>query len=343
MAVAIFMAEGEETTMATTMKAVVHDRYGSPGVLRVAEVETPVPADDEVLVRVHAAALNRLDWYGMAGRPWIGRVATGLRAPKDGSVGVDFAGTVAAVGRDVTGFAAGDEVFGARSGALAEYVRVRADGAVARRPAGVAVEEAATVGVAALTALQGLRDKGGLQPGQKVLVHGAGGGVGTFAVQIAKALGAEVTAVCGPQNVELVRSLGADEVVDYTRDDFSRSSRRFDLIFDNAGTRSWRACARVLAPDGIVVLVGGPMTNPLLGPLGHIVRMLVRAKAARRRCVFFVTKTNRADLELVGELLESGRVRPAIDRTYTLDECAEAFRYLGTGHLRGKLVVTLGP
>jgi NADPH:quinone reductase-like Zn-dependent oxidoreductase len=333
-----------ETARGTaTMKAVVHDRFGSSGVVHVDDVPAPAPGDDDVLVRVHAAALNRLDWYGMAGRPWIGRVAMGVRAPKERVLGVDFAGTVVEVGREVTAFAAGDEVFGARGASLAEYVCVPADGSIARKPAGVTFEEAATVGVAALTALQGLRDKGGVEPGRKVLVHGAGGGVGTFAVQIAKALGAEVTAVCGPQNVELVRSLGADEVVDYTREDFTRGGRRYDVLFDNAGTRSWRACARVLAPGGIVVLVGGPMTNPVLGPLGHIVRMLLRSRLARRRCVFFMTKTNRADLETVGELLESGRVRPAIDRAYSLDECAEAFRYLGTGHLRGKLVVTVRP
>ena len=336
----MLMTAAEHTGEATTMKAVVHSRYGSSEVVGTDEVDVPAPGPDDVLVSVHAAGLNRLDWYGIRGRPWVGRPMMGVRAPKARVLGEDFAGTVAAVGPDVTDFRSGDEVFGVRSRALAAYVLVPADKAIARKPAGLSFEEAGAVGVAAMTALQGLRDHGRLRAGQRVLVNGAGGGVGTFAVQIAKALGAEVTAVCSTQNVELVRSLGADEVVDYTREDFSRGGRRHDLFFDNAGSRSWRASTRVLTPDGAVVLVGGPMTNPLLGPLGHIVRMRLRAIAARRKCAFFMAKPNRADLETLAELLESGQVRSVIDRTYTAEESAEAFRYLGTGHLRGKLVVT---
>ena len=321
------------------MKAIMRSTFGSPDVLELRETEKPEVGDGETLVRVRAASVNPADWYGVTGRPYAGRVAMGLRKPKTDRVGTDFAGTVEAVGKAVTHVEPGDEVFGARSGALAEYVCAR--DAVVRKPANVTLEQAAAVPVAAITALQGLRDKGGLQPGQKVLVNGASGGVGTFAVQIAKALGAEVTGVCSTGNVDLVRSLGADRVVDYTREDFTRSGRRYDLLLDVAGSRSWSDCKRVLEPRATLVIVGAPKGTRLLGPLSHIARLRAASLGSSRKAVFFVAKLNRADLDVLRELIEAGQVTPVVDRTYPLSETADAFRYLGEGHARGKVVVTL--
>ncbi len=322
------------------MKAIVHTRYGSPDVLELQEVDKPDPTDDEVLVRVRAASVNPADWYGVAGRPYVGRALMGLRKPKSSSVRTDFAGTVEAVGRDVTEFRPGDEVFG-RSGAFAEYVCVRADGALAPKPANLTFEQAAAVAVAALTALQGLRDKGQVQPGQKVLINGASGGVGTFAVQIAKALGAEVTGVCSTRNVDLVRSLGADHVVDYTQEDFTRSDRRYDLMLDVAGSRSWSECRRVLNPQATLVIIGAPKGGRLMGPLSHIIKVRLAAVRSSRKAVFFIANLNKQDLEVLGELLEAGKVTPVIDRRYELSDVADAFRYLGEGHAQGKIVVTV--
>ena len=327
------------TVQATTMKAIVRDTYGSADVLKLREVEKPELTDDGVLVRVHAASVNRGDWYTVAGM-YVARPATGLRRPKSRLIGTDFAGTVEAVGRDVTEFRPGDEVFGGRAGALAEYVCARAR-SIALKPARLTFEEAAAVPVAALTALQGLRDRGQIQPRQKVLINGASGGVGTFAVQIAKALGAEVTAVCSTRNVDLARSIGADHVVDYTREDFTRSEQRYDLMFDNAGSRSWSECKRVLNPQATVVLVGGQMGNRLLGPLGHVIRMRLAATLSSRKAVFFIAKVNSADMEVLRELLEAEKVTPVIDRRYELSEVADAFRYVGEGHARGKVVITV--
>ena len=324
---------------AGTMKAIVRDTYGSPDVLKLGEVEKPDLADDGVLVRVHAASVARGDWYSLTGL-YVGRTELGLRKPKSRLIGGDFAGTVEAVGRDVTGLQPGDEVFGGRSGALAEYVCARAR-SVAVKPAHLSFEEAAAVPTSALTALQGLRDRGQLQPGQNVLINGASGGVGTFAVQIAKALGAEVTAVCSTRNVDLVRSIGADRVVDYTREDFTRSDQRYDLMFDNAGSRSWSECKRVLKPHATVVLVGGQMGGRLLGPLGHVIKMRLAALLGSRKAVFFVAKFNSADMEVLRELLEDRKVTPVIDRRYELSEIADAFRYLGEGHAQGKVVITV--
>lgn len=320
------------------MKAIVHNTYGSPDVLELREIDKPDPTDDEVLVRVRAASLNPADWYGLTGMPYVARALMGLRKPKSNSVGADIAGTVEAVGKNVTQFRPGDEVFG-RSGAFAEYVCVGE--AVAPKPANLTFEEAASVPVAAITALQGLRDKGQLQPGQKVLINGASGGVGTFAVQIAKAFGAEVTGVCSTGNVDLVRSLGADHVIDYTKEDFTRSDRRYDLLLDVAGSRSWRACRRVLNPQATLVIVGAPKGNRLLGPLGHIAKVRLAALRSSRTVVFFIAKLNQPDLEILRELLEAGKVTPVVDRRYELSETADAFRYLGDGHARGKIVVTL--
>jgi NADPH:quinone reductase-like Zn-dependent oxidoreductase len=323
------------------MKAVVRDRFGSPEVLELLELEAPELADDEVLVRVHASSVNAVDWYTMAGRPLVGRALMGLRAPKVRTLGGDFAGTVEAVGKVVTVFEPGDEVFGVKHGAFAEYVFVPTHLGIARKPANLTFEESAAVPIAALAALQGLRDHGKVQPGQKVLVNGASGGVGTFAVQIAKALGARVTAVCSTRNVEQARSLGADDVIDYTREDFTRNGRRYDVLFDNSGSRSWSACRRVLAPDATVVLVGGPKTSRLLGPLGHFVAMKLGAVRSSQNAIFFVAKPNRPDLDALRDLIEAGTIAPVIERRYELRDVADALRYIGEGHARGKLVVTV--
>ena len=321
------------------MKAIVHDRYGSPEVLELQEVEKPNVTDDGVLVRVRAASVNPADWYGMTGLPYVGRALMGLLKPKQRVLGVDFAGTVEAVGEDITEFRPGDDVFGGRSGSFAEYVCVR--NAVVLKPANVTFEQAAAVPIAALTALQGLRDKGQVQPGHKVLINGASGGVGTFAVQIAKALGAEVTGVCSTRNVDLVRSIGADHVVDYTREDFTRNDRRYDLLLDVAGSRSWPECKRVLNPQATLVIVGAPKGNRLIGPLSHIVKVRLAALRSSQRVVFFIAKVNKADMEVLQELLEAGKVTPVIDRRYELSEVADAFRYLGEGHAQGKIVITV--
>ena len=333
------------------MKAIVRNTYGSPDVLELQEVEKPDLADDGVLVRVRAASVNRGDWYSLTGTPYVARMQLGLLKPKSNRLGVDFAGTVEAVGRDVTQFRPGDEVFGGRSsGAFAEYVCVRAAAPlrrslqsfiVAPKPANLAFEEAAAVPVAALTALQGLRDKGQIQLGQQVLINGASGGVGTFAVQIAKALGAEVTAVCSTRNVELVRSLGADHVIDYTREDFTRSDQRYDLMLDVAGSRSWSECRRILNPQATLVIVGAPKGNAVIGPLSHIVKVRLAALRSSQKVVFFVAKFNKPDMEVLRELLEVGKVRPVIDRRYELSEIADALRYMGEGHAQGKIVITV--
>lgn len=322
------------------MQAIVRDRYGSPDVLRLDEVERPMPTDDGVLVRVSAASVNAVDWYDVTGKPWIARPLTGLRGPKGSRLtGRDFAGTVEAVGKEVTDLIPGDEVYGGKpgGGSFAEYVCVSTG--VARKPVNLTFEEAAAVPLAALTALQGLRDHGELQSGQHALVNGASGGVGTFAVQIAKALGAEVTAVCSTRNVEQARSLGADRVIDYTHEDFTRSGARFDVILDVSGTRSWSRYRRVMNRQAVLVLVGAPKANALLGPLGHFIRVRLAAWRGSQRAVFFIANFNASDLGVLRELLESGSVKPVVERRYALGEAADALRYLGDGHARGKLVL----
>lgn len=322
------------------MRAIVRDRYGPPGVLELREIETPTPADAEVLVRVRAASVNPVDWHSMTGKPYLVRMQGGLRAPKSSRLGTDFAGTVEAVGKEVVGLHPGDDVFGARTGSLAEYVCV--ENAMAAKPANVSFEEAAAVPVAAITALQGLRDKGGLEAGQKVLVNGASGGVGTFAVQIAKALGAEVTGVCSTRNVDLVRSLGADRVVDYTSEDFTRSAGRYDLVLDVAGSRSWSDLSRVLSPKATVVAAGGPKVNRMTGlSLRRLARMRLATLTGNRRATIYLAKLGRGDLLTLAGLLEAGKVRSVVDRVYPIEETARALAYLGEGHARGKVVVTL--
>jgi len=320
------------------MKAIVRDKYGPPDGVELQEVEKPEVTDDGLLVRVRAASVNRVDWYDVTGTPWIARPMTGLRGPKSRFTGRDFAGTVEAVGKDVTDLWPGDEVFGGKKGggSFAEYVGVPAD--IARKPAGLTFEEAAAVPVAALTALQGLRDHGQLQPGQKVLVNGASGGVGTFAVQIAKALGAEVTGVCSTRNVEQARSLGADHVIDYTGVDFTRTGERYDLILDIAGSKSWSQCRRVLNPNAILVIVGAEGSR-LMGPLGHIAKVRLGALRGSQKAVFFVANFNGPDLAVLSDLLETGKVKPVVERRYELVEVADALRYMGEGHARGKIVI----
>ena len=322
------------------MRAMVYERYGPPNVLELKEIERPAVVDDGVLVRVHAASVNPFDWHFLTGTPYLARLGAGLRKPKNHVLGVDFAGTVEAVGKEVTQFHPGDEVFGARNGAFGEYVCVRKS--VALKPANLTFEQAAAVPVAGVTALQGLRDKGRLQAGHKVLINGASGGVGTFAVQIAKSFGAEVTGVCSTRNVDAVRSLGADHVIDYTQGDFTHSGQRYDLMFDVAGNRSWSECKRVLTDKATLVVVGGRKTNRWIGPMGDgIKKRLVSLPGSRRVVSPFLAKITREDLAVLKELLESGSVTPVIEKQYELGEVPEAVGYVGAGHAQGKVVITV--
>src|SRR6266498_1053747 len=323
------------------MKAIVQTAYGSPDVFELREIEKPVVDDDGVLVRVRAASVNALDWHLMRGIPSIIRLSTGLRRPKSPVPGVDVAGHVESVGRNVTRFRSGDEVYGMRTGAFAEYVGGKEKNFVPK-PAGLTFEQAAAIPVAAETALQGLRDKGQVRPGQKVLINGTSGGVGTFAVQIAKSFGAEVTGVCSTRNVDMVRSVGADHVIDYTQADFTRSEHRYDLMLDIGGGRSWSDCKRVLSPNARVVLVGGPKPNRLTGvSLSHLVRTRLASLGRGRKVVLFLAKLNKEDLGVLRELLVAGNVTPVIDRRYELSEVPDALRYLGEGHSRAKSVITV--
>jgi len=324
------------------MKAAVYSRYGPPDrVIQIKDVETPVPKDNEVLIKVRAASLNPLDWHFMRGTPYFVRMLTGLRKPKVPRLGVDVAGQVEVVGRNVTQHKPGDDVFGSCRGAFAEYV-CTAESALVSKPDNVTFEQAASAPVAAFTALQGLRDKGHIQPGQKVLINGAAGGVGTFAVQIAKSFGAEVTGVCSTRNVEMVRSVGADRVLDYTQQDFTKMGQRYDLFFDCVGNHSLWACRRVLNPKGIYVPVGGTADKWMIGPLARAFATLVLSWFVSQKLVrFFLAKPNKEDLTALGELMATRKVTPVIDRRYKLSEVPEAIRYLEEGHARGKVVITL--
>jgi NADPH:quinone reductase-like Zn-dependent oxidoreductase len=325
------------------MKAVVYCDYGTADVLRLEDVEKPTPGDDELLVRVHAAGVNPLDWHYMRGTPYVMRLGSGLRKPKDTRLGVDYAGTVEAVGRNVTGFKPGDEVFGGRSGALAQYVAVRQDRAVALKPANVSFEQAGSVAIAATTALQGLRDAGHLQPGQKVLINGASGGVGTFAVQIAKSMGAEVTGVSSARNHELVRSLGADHVIDYRTEDYTAGDRRYDVILDNVGNRSLSENRRVLTPEGRYVLIGGggPDEGHWIGPFVKPVQAVLMSPFVSQDMGMFLASLSNEDMNRLAGLMRSGTVTPVVDRRYRLEDAAEAIRYLEQGRARGKVVITV--
>ena len=324
-----------------SMKAAVYRCYGPPEVVKLESLAKPVPSDDRVLVKVRAASVNPLDWHYMRGKPYIMRPMAGIGAPKDIRMGVDFAGTVESVGKDVTRFKPGDEIFGGADGAFAEYVTVRGNGSVTLKPSNITFEQAAAVPIAAITALQALRDQGKLQPGQQVLINGASGGVGTFAVQIAKVMGAEVTGVCSARNLALVRSIGADHVIDYAREDFTQGSQRYDLIVDNVGTHSASDYRRVLKPHGALVTVGGVGGGSWLGPMLDAITTELLAPFVSQRMGFFLAKLNHEDLDYLRDLLQEGKITPVIDRTFKLDETPEAIRYLEAGHARGKVIIDL--
>jgi NADPH:quinone reductase-like Zn-dependent oxidoreductase len=323
------------------LKAITYQRYGAPEVLEFQEVDEPVVHDGDVLVRVRAASANPRDWHFMRGLPAFMRLQFGLRQPKTSGLGSDVAGQVEAVGRNVTRFRPGDEVYAdVVQGGFAEYTSVP-ETFLAPKPANLTFEQAAAVPLAALTALQGLRDRGRVRPGQRVLIIGAAGGVGSFAVQLAKWLGAEVTGVCSTRNLDLVRSLGADHVIDYTQEDFTHADRKYDLVFQLAGTRSPSDCRRALTPRGTLLLSSGESDGRLIGPVGRIIKALLLAPFVRQRLVPFVAKRSSQDLQLMTELIEAGTVTPVIDRTYPLSDVPEAIRYLEEGHARGKVVITL--
>jgi NADPH:quinone reductase-like Zn-dependent oxidoreductase len=333
------------------MQAVVYHEYGSADVLELADIARPVPGDNEVLVRVRAASVNLYDWHYMTGKPVVSRVAHGLRRPHGEQLGADLAGEVDAVGRNVTRFSPGDEVFGEVNGespghptlelaSFSEYVAVAEDW-LALKPSNVTFAEAAAVPLAATTALQGLRDYGRVEPGFEVLINGASGGVGTFAVQIAKAFGAAVTGVCSTRNVALVRSIGADHVIDYTKDDFTRVERCYDLIFDNVGNRTLVACRRPLTPKGMYLASFGRPENDWLGPLAKLLGMRIYTLIVTQDMVILNQHRNTHDIETLRELIETGEVVPVIDRTYPLSRVAEAMHYVEEGHARGKVVITV--
>ena len=335
-------AEPPPPAGAPLMKGIVRRCYGSPDVLKYEDVPKPTPADHEILVKVHAASVNPLDWHYVEGTPYMLRIDRGFGKPADPRLGVDYAGTVEAVGKLVRRFKPGDDVFGGKSGAFAEYVTQREDGTVVLKPANVSFEQAASVPIAGITALQALRDHGHLKAGQKVLINGASGGIGTFEVQIAKAFGAEVTGVCSTKNLELVRSLGADHVIDYTRDDFTRGAERYDLIVDNVSTHSVSDYRRVLNPKGTYVMVGSATIGHWFGWLELPLEAWVRSPFMSQKFGMMLTDFNKNDLAVMSGLMQSGKVIPAIDRTYRLSEAAEALHYLEKGHARGKVVLTVG-
>jgi NADPH:quinone reductase-like Zn-dependent oxidoreductase len=319
----------------------IHSRcYGPPAVLQLELAPRPGLEDDMLLVKVHAAAVNPLDWHLMRGEPYLMRMDSGFGAPKDVRMGVDYSGTVEAVGKSVTRFKPGDEVFGGRRGSFAGYLAVRESGAVVRKPANVSHAEAAAVPVAAVTALQALRGQGHLRAGQKVLINGASGGVGTYAVQIAKAMGAHVTGVCSTRNVDLVASLGADRVLDYKHVDFAAGDTRYDLILDTVGNRSLTDVLRVLEPAGIYVMVGAPSNDRWLGPLSRVAAAKLRQPFVDQPLKFFISDLNANDLGELAALMESGRMKSVIDRTFTLAETAAAVAYVEEGHARGKVIIT---
>jgi NADPH:quinone reductase-like Zn-dependent oxidoreductase len=323
------------------MKAIVRDTYGSPDVLELRDIDKPEIADEEVLVRVHAAGVDRGVWHVMTGLPYLMRIAGyGLRAPKNPVIGSDVAGVVEALGKNVTRFQAGDEVFGIGKGSFAEYARVRED-KLAPKPANLTFEQAAVVAISGLTALQGLRDHGKVRPGQEVLVIGASGGVGTYAVQIAKAFGARVTGVCSTTKVETVRSIGADHVIDYTREDFAEGDQRYDLILDIGGNSTLARLRRALTPEGTLVITGGEGGGRWFGGIDRQIRAMMLSPFVGQKLGTFISKENYEDLIVLKELIETGKVRPVIDRTYPLSEVPEAIRYLEEGHARGKVVITV--
>jgi len=325
------------------MKAIVYCDYGLTN-LKLEDIEKPTPNDDQILVKVRAASVNPYDWHFIEGTPKIVRLlGVGLRKPKDTRVGVDFAGTVEAVGKRVTQFKPGDDVFGGRGGAFAEYVCRRAEGAVALKPASIPFEQAASVNIAGITALQAIRDKGKVQPGQKVLINGASGGVGTFAVQIAKSFGADATGVCSTRNVDLVRSLGADHVIDYTKEDFAKGAERYDVILDNVPNHSLSECRHILNPKGKYVMIGGggPNDSRWIGPFGRVIHALLVSPFISQEMGMMMADANQKDLTVLADMMQSGKVKPVIDRTYKLSEVPQAIRYLEEGHARGKVIISV--
>ncbi len=321
------------------MKAIVYHRYGSPDVLELDEIDKPLPADNEVLIKVRAAAVNPYDWHFIRGTPYLVRLFAGLRRPKEIRLGVDVAGEVEAVGSSVTHFKPGDEVFGAGRGVFAEYA-CALESTLIQKPENISLEQAGSVAIAAFTALQGLRDKGRIRAGQRVLVNGAAGGVGTFAVQIAKAFGADVTGVCSTRNLELVRSIGAAKVIDYTREDFSKGKQCYDLIFDAVGNHSLFACRRVLNPGGRLVLAGGSAGKWMIGAIARTLLAPLLSIFGSRKIVGFIAKFNQDDLAKLRDLLQAGTVTPVIGRRYALSQVPDAIRYLETGRARGKVAIT---
>jgi NADPH:quinone reductase-like Zn-dependent oxidoreductase len=322
-----------------TMRAWTYHCYGGPEVLGLASISKPAPAPDEMLVKVSAAAVNPLDWHYLRGEPYVMRMGAGIGAPTDPRMGVDFSGVVETVGKDVTKFKPGDAVFGARGGAFGEYVVVRESGNIALKPDNVSFEQAAAVPIAAITALQALRDKGRVKAGSKVLINGASGGVGTFAVQIAKSIGAEVTAVCSGRNVELVKSIGADRVIDYTQADFTEGSEKYDVIVDNVGNHPLSKLRRVMTEEGRDVIVGGPSEGKWLGPIKLVMKGQIYSMFVEQEFLFFLAEVNQPDLALLSAMMREGKLIPVIDRTYPLSELPDAIRYLETGRARGKVVV----
>jgi NADPH:quinone reductase-like Zn-dependent oxidoreductase len=323
------------------MKAIVQDRYGTADVLEIRDVEKPQPGDDEVLIRVHAAGVDPGVWHLMTGQPYLVRVmGFGLRKPKIRIRGMDAAGTVEAAGRNVIQLKQGDPVYGTCDGSFAEYACARAE-RFAPKPANLSFEQAAAVPISGMTALNGLRDAGKLQPGQNVLIIGAAGGVGTYAVQLAKAFGAVVTGVCSTSKAELVRSIGADEVIDYTREDFTDGTRQFDLILDTAGRRPLSQLRRALTPQGTLVIVGGEGGDRWLGGFQRQIFAPLRSRFSEQKLLGLISKERHQDLMTLKDLIEAGNVTPVIDRTYPLSEAAQAIRYLEQGHPRGKVVITV--
>jgi NADPH:quinone reductase-like Zn-dependent oxidoreductase len=326
------------------MKAILCRRPGRPEVLELEEIDKPSIADDGVLVRVHASSVNPVDFFPLSRVAYTARLLSGRFKAKPVVLGTDFAGTVESVGKSVTEFKPGDEVFGGKDrGTFAEYVSVPAQGALVAKPASVTFEQAGAVAVAAITALQALRDHGRVREGQKVLINGASGGVGSFAVQIAKAFGAHVTAVCSPRNVETARALGADRVIDYTREDFTRSGESYDLIIDIAGNHSWSECKRVLAPTGIMVATGGSAHTVWGGnsTIRHLIGVRLASMRDTRKAALFIAKLNKADLLVLQKLLAEGKITPVIDRCYELNRVSEAFDYMGEGHAKGKIILNV--
>ncbi len=322
------------------MKAIVQDTYGSPDLLNLRDIDTPEIGDDEVLLRVHAAGVDRGVWHLMTGLPYLTRLAFGLRAPKNPVPGMDVAGVVEAVGKNVSRFQPGDEVFGIGEGTFAEYALAR-ENKLAPKPENLAFEQAAVVAISGLTALQALRDHGRVEPGQKALIVGASGGVGTFAVQIARAYGARVTGVCSTPKVEMVRSIGADHVIDYTHEDFAQGEQRYDLILDIGGSSSLARLRRVLTPQGTLVIVGGEGGGRWLGVVDRLLRAHLLFPFVSQKLGTFISSENHEDMIVLKELIESGKLTPVIDRTYPLSEAPEAIRYLEEGHVRGKVVITV--